>query len=165
MRKAGDIISEIFRDRFGPGFLETARQGSGLFSSWSQIVTEAWPRSEDVPAVAAHSKIREFERGLLIVEADHPGWIQILQTKQAALLSAAQRKYPELDIRSIAFRLSRGPLAPSPALTAEAPEKKEDPEKNEVPEKNEGCARPRDEEFYAALKGLEKSMKKRNRLR
>ena len=114
MRKAGDIILDIFKERFGPGFIENARTSAGLFSSWTRIVAEVWPRSfdtdtepGDVPAAAVHSRIRELERGLLLVEADHPGWIQILQTKQAELLSAAQRRYPDLDIRSIAFRLSR----------------------------------------------------------
>jgi hypothetical protein len=47
---------------------------------------------------------------VLIVEADHPGWIQILQTKQAELLLAVQRQCPRLDIRGIAFRLSRKEL-------------------------------------------------------
>ena len=95
--------------------METAHSTNGLFSSWSQIVAKVWPRSfdadeqkaQDVPAAAVHSRIRELERGVLLVEADHPGWIQILQTKQRELLSAVQRRYPELNIRGIAFRLSR----------------------------------------------------------
>ena len=114
MRKAGDIISALFKERFGPEFMETARSTAGLFSSWSQVVTEAWPRTaggeqkeDDIPAAAVHSRIQELERGVLFVEADHPGWIQILQTKQQELLSAVRRRYPELDIRAIAFRLSK----------------------------------------------------------
>jgi predicted nucleic acid-binding Zn ribbon protein len=118
MRKAGDIITELFRERFGDQFMETARSTAGLFSSWTKVVAEAWSRTErrtenspeDVPAAAVHSRIRELERGVLLVEADHPGWIQILQTKQAALLSAVQRRYPDLDIKAIAFRLSREPF-------------------------------------------------------
>ena len=105
MRKAGDILSDFFREKFGPQFMETARSTSGLFSSWARVV-------EDIPAAAAHSRIRELERGILLVEADHPGWIQILQTKQGELLSVVQSRYPELDIRGIAFRLSREPFAP-----------------------------------------------------
>jgi predicted nucleic acid-binding Zn ribbon protein len=120
MRKAGDVITELFREQFGPEFMASARASSDLFSSWPQVIAKVWPRSfdaedpgagpDDVPAAAVHSRIRELERGMLLVEADHPGWIQILQTKQAELLSAVQRGYPELDIRGIAFRLSRTPL-------------------------------------------------------
>jgi predicted nucleic acid-binding Zn ribbon protein len=107
MRKAGDIISALFKEQFGHEFIETARASAGLFSSWTRIVTEVWPRNPDseIPAAAVHSRIRELERGILLVEADHPGWVQILQTKQSDLLSAVQRRFPELEIRGIAFRL------------------------------------------------------------
>ena len=88
--------------------METARSTSALFSSWTRIVMEAWPQ-EDVPTAAAHSRIRELQRGVLLVEADHPGWIQILRTKQTELLAVVKRRYPELDIKGISFRLSKNP--------------------------------------------------------
>ena len=125
MRKAGEIISELFRENFGLEFTETAHFTVGLFSSWTRIVTEVWPRSfsadekkadlgpQDIPVVAAHSRIRELERGVLLIEADHPGWIQILQTKQGELLFAVQKRYPQMDIRGITFRLSRAPFSPN----------------------------------------------------
>jgi len=125
MKKAGEVISALFKENFGNEFMEIARSNAGLFSSWSEIVAEAWqgkikvsaledsvknPGLEDLPPAAAHSRICELERGLLLVEADHPGWIQILQTKRQELLAAAGRRYPELGIRSIAFKLSREPF-------------------------------------------------------
>jgi len=114
MKRAGDIVLDLFKERFGPEFLETARSNASLFTSWQKIVTEVWPRKdgdgiEDMPAAATHSQIKELDKGVLLVEADHPGWIQILQTKQSELLSAVQRRYPELEVRTISFRLSRMP--------------------------------------------------------
>jgi len=114
MKKAGDIITAMFRESFGPEFAKTANSSVGLFSSWQKIVTEVWPRKGgaekgDMPAAASHSKIKELEKGVLFVETDHPGWIQILQTKQSELLSVVQRRYPELEVRAIAFRLNRRP--------------------------------------------------------
>jgi predicted nucleic acid-binding Zn ribbon protein len=92
--------------------VDNARSSSELFNSWEKIVCQVWPHgenqiNEDIPAAAVHSRIKNLERGMLIVEADHPGWIQILQTKQAELLQAIQYRYPKQDIRGIAFRLSR----------------------------------------------------------
>jgi len=118
MKRAGDIVLDLFKDRFGPEFLETARTNASLFSSWQELVIEVLPRKfgdevEDIPAAASHSRIRELEKGVLLVEADHPGWIQILQTKQSELLSAVKRRYPELEVRAISFRLSRAPM-PAP---------------------------------------------------
>ena len=102
MRKASEVLAALFRKEFGQEFIETARSSAGLFSSWSQIV-------EDIPNAAAHSQIRELEKGQLLVEVDHPGWIQTLKIKQQELLAATKRRYPELDIRSITFKLSRDP--------------------------------------------------------
>ena len=174
MRKAGDIVSAFFRERFGPDFMDNARSTAGLFSSWKEIVTEIWPRTygseqskEDIPAAAVHSQIHELERGILLVEADHPGWIQVLQTKQAELLSAVQKRYPELNIRGIAFRLSRGsnvsPPASGHSVTAAEKEDFGVYEEWDSRQINADCqGKPKDEEFYRALKGLEESIKKRN---
>ena len=188
MRKAGEIVTAFFREGFGSDFMDNARSTTGLFSSWKEIVTKIWPRAygseqskEDVPAAAVHSQIYELERGILFVEADHPGWIQILQTKQAELLSAVQKRYPELDIRGIAFRLSRGsnvsPPAPGHSVTVSEKEDFDVCEEKDSRQMNADCQeipagsdrsgavkpdKPRDEEFYKALKGLEESMKKRN---
>jgi predicted nucleic acid-binding Zn ribbon protein len=115
MRKAGDIISLLFKQRFGEDFMENARSSAELFNSWEKTVCQVWPRGDDqkngdIPAAAVHSRIKELEHGILLVEADHPGWIQILQTKQAELLQAVQRRCPKLDIRGIAFRLEKKDL-------------------------------------------------------
>ena len=112
VRKAGDILTELFRERFGKDFVEAAQSGPGLFSSWDKIAKEVWPREEEALA-AAHTKICELEGGVILIEADHPGWVQILQTKKTEILSAIRRHYPDMDIKSLSFRLARGP-GPSP---------------------------------------------------
>lgn len=168
MRKAGDVVTALFTDRYGPEFMENARSNAGLFSSWNELVSEVWPigpdqRKDDIPAAAVHSRIKELERGMLLVEADHPGWIQILQTRQAELLSVVQRRYPELDIRGIAFRLGRE-IPPDPLDPQISPDNSEPENYTFEPARNSDQEEPGNEEFYAALKGLEKSMKKRNGL-
>jgi len=161
MRKAGDIISGLFKQRFGEEFIENARLSSELFSSWEKTVCQVWPcgedqKNEDIPAAAVHSRIKELERGVLFVEADHPGWIQILQTRQAELLLAIQRRCPKLDIRGIAFRLSKEPVKIRVAEEAKATTESGEKIKSRISQK--------DDEFYTALKGLEESIKKRNGL-
>jgi len=167
MRKAGEIISVLFKQRFGENFMENARLSADLFNSWENTVCQAWPRgedqkSEDVPAAAVHSRIKELEHGVLFVEADHPGWIQILQTRQAELLLAVQRRCPRLDIRGIAFRLSREPgrVGSKEPAGARATGEIKTTAEGETDSKSQS----RDEEFYSALKGLEESVKKRNNL-
>ena len=105
MKKIGDIFSEFFKENFGKSFEEYNRKS--IFSSWEKIINEAWPQDDEVHPAAAHSKIRELDKGVLLVEADHPGWVQTLGTKKAELLLAAQNQFPELEIKSINIRLSR----------------------------------------------------------
>lgn len=94
MKKAGDLLSAFF-DR---QMLRTAQGYSELFSSWQSIAGEK---------LACHSWIRELDRSVLLIEADHPGWIQILQSKQVELLDRVRSNFPELTITGISFRLGR----------------------------------------------------------
>ena len=149
--------------------MENASLSAELFSSWEKTVCQAWPRgedqkSEDVPAAAAHSRIKELEHGVLFVEVDHPGWIQILQTRQAELLLAVQRLCPKLDIRGIAFRLSREPDRADSKEPAGARATVEIKTTAEGETYSKSQSAQKNEEFYSALKGLEESIKKRNSL-
>ncbi|MDR1970645.1 MAG: DciA family protein [Treponema sp.] len=98
MKKAGEYMAAII----DANLYSKVKAYSGFFSSWAQIA-----QSCGIAAAAGYSRIRELERGILMVEADHPGWVQLLQTKAQQLLSTAQRRFPELDIRGISFTLSR----------------------------------------------------------
>jgi hypothetical protein len=115
VRKAGDILTALFNEKFDPVFLHKAKTTAGLFTSWDEITGEA-----GIASASSHSRIFELERGILLIETEHPGWRQILQTKQSQLLEMVQRKYPELEIRGIAFHLSRDPQVFSTALEAPA---------------------------------------------
>jgi hypothetical protein len=99
VKKIGELLSAFFDE----GTMEKARGYNDLFSSWRDIAGEG---------VAAHSRIVELEKSVLRIEADHPGWIQILQIRQKGLLNRVCRKFPTLKITGISFRLSRNPGAP-----------------------------------------------------
>ena len=120
MKKAGDIISDLFKTSFGEDFFNSAKSSAELFNSWDRIVFEAWypgavpaadqqnpDAAQEIPAAAAHSRISDLKRGVLLIEADHPGWVQILQTKKADLLEVVKRRCPSMDIRNISFILNR----------------------------------------------------------
>jgi serine phosphatase RsbU (regulator of sigma subunit) len=108
--------------------LQEAAEYSKLYKAWNSIIDEAFisrwrsdnEEGEDfifddtetknrINALKLHdhSKVRELERQRLVVETDHPGWIQILQYKQRQLLAAAQRRFPHLEINSISFVLMK----------------------------------------------------------
>jgi hypothetical protein len=106
VKRAGELLSVFFNENISENLMETAQGYSDLFSSWA-VITE----KNGISSAASHSRIVELEKAVLLVEADHPGWIQILQTKQTYLLKTVIRRFPNLEIRGISFRLSRDPLS------------------------------------------------------
>jgi hypothetical protein len=114
MKKAGELLSNFFDAKT----LDTALGFSRLFSSWASVA-----EAHKIPGAASHSRIVELECCVLLIEADHPGWIQILQTKQQDLLVEFQQRFPDLTITGISFRLSRAPLELSARakVSADAP--------------------------------------------
>jgi hypothetical protein len=98
MKTAGEILSALFDE----GFVKKAQGYSKLFDSWTDITEK-----NGIASATAHSRIKDLDRGILLVEMDHPGWNQILQTKQSKLLNDYRMRFPELDICGISLMLSR----------------------------------------------------------
>jgi hypothetical protein len=147
-------ISSLLSSFFDEDKLRRGERFSDFFSSWPHIVG---------PRLAAHSRVSDVEKGILVVEAEHPGWIQLLQLKQSTILEEVSKRYPELALRGIVFRLSRQAGAPKPVPYAaprkEAPEP--DPAGMEVlsgPEGERKIEEIEDPEFKALLSGLRKTM-------
>jgi hypothetical protein len=160
MKKAGDLLSALFDEKL----LKKARGYSNLFSSWEEIT-----QKQGITAAAAHSRIVELERFVLLVEADHPGWIQLLQTKQRELLAMMQRRFPELTITGISFRLSRAPLQEEGPGEGGKDETAPPGANNPEPESSEPApeeeladiyARIDDDDFKLTLKRLEQGIRK-----
>ena len=99
MKTAGDILSTLFDERF----IKKAQGYSKLFDSWNDITAK-----NGIAAAADHSRIVDLDGGILLIEIDHPGWKQILQTKQIKFLNDFRYRFPELDISGISFMLGKG---------------------------------------------------------
>jgi len=98
MKTVGAILSSFIDE----GFVKKAKGYSNLFDSWEDISAK-----NGIAAAAAHSRIIELDKGILLIETDHPGWKQILQTKQSKLLNDFHIRFPDMDISGISFILGR----------------------------------------------------------
>ena len=94
MRKVGDILKDYLRER---GWL-TESPYATLFSGWSHVAG----------GLAAHTRLRDVHEGIMVVEADHPGWLQMARMRKEALLSAARAAAPYARITDIRFLLGPG---------------------------------------------------------
>ena len=112
MNTAGSIISNLFDEQF----LKKAQGYSKLFESWKELAEK-----NGIAAAADHSRIKDLDRGILLVEMDHPGWKQIIQTKQSQLLNDFRTRFPQLDISGISLMLGKNEPQPEETETEETP--------------------------------------------
>ncbi len=118
IKNISSLLSAFFNN-------ETIRQGrhyAEVFGAWKQIAGER---------LAAHSRVVEIEKGFLIVAAEHPGWIQLLQLRQTELLDSVRIRFPGLALRGIVFRLENGD-APSKSADARGRQEHMDPREDEA---------------------------------
>ena len=98
MKRVGDVLSVIFDE----GLSKKARGYSAVFSCWKDLAEK-----NGIAAASDHSWIKSLDKGLVWIEVDHPGWKQILQTKESKLLSDFRYRFPEMDISGISIVLCR----------------------------------------------------------
>lgn len=90
--------SELIRTILSPDVAAKAGSWSRFFGSWERAAGDR---------LSAHSRPVDVRNGIVIVEADHPGWVQLLQLDQKRILDAIKRSFPELDITGIAFKTAK----------------------------------------------------------
>jgi hypothetical protein len=155
-------VSSLLSSFFDADKLRQGERYSDFFSSWPAIVGDR---------LAAHSRVADVNKGILIVEAEHPGWIQLLQLKQSGILANVAKRYPELNLRGIVFRLAGTPAkggvlgAALDPLGRIAPAAEPDPtpeERAALDEKREEAKKAVEEitdpEFKDLLSSLRKTM-------
>jgi hypothetical protein len=98
MKRVGDLLSAIFDEKT----LKKADGYSAFFSCWKDLVEK-----NGIAAASAHTWIKSLDKGLVWIEVDHPGWKQILQTKESKLLSDFRYRFPDLDISGISIVLCK----------------------------------------------------------
>ena len=98
MKRAGDILSALFDEKF----MKKAGEYSDLVSCWKDLAEE-----NGIAAAADHSRIKNLNRGIVLLEADHPGWKQIIKTKESALLAGLRRRFPDMGISGLSVVLGK----------------------------------------------------------
>ena len=103
MKRIGDIITSVFDE----SMMDKADGYSVFFSCWKDITEK-----NGIPAAAAHSWIKSLDNGLVWIEVDHPGWKQIIQTKERKFLYDFRYRFPSMGISGISIMLCRPDTRP-----------------------------------------------------
>ena len=81
---------------------ENLEKNNKLFSVWKKVVTSVSKVGQNL---YDHSSVCELKNGILLIEADHPGWIQMLQMNSQYIIRGLKMYASELNICSLAFKL------------------------------------------------------------
>lgn len=96
---ASQMISRVF----GNVEAGTIESGNKIVSSWRKVVETINP---DGNKLSAHSKISDLKNGILLIETDHPGWIQMLKIHEKYILKGLRNLNKDVKIYSLAFKLA-----------------------------------------------------------
>jgi hypothetical protein len=110
MKKAAEILARLLEK--GPA---GAPPFHALFGGWQEIAG---------PSLAEHCRAYEVRHHSLLVEADHPGWMQLLLMQKKAILARIHQRFPQLELRDIRVRVGGAKpamAAPKPAIAARQP--------------------------------------------
>ena len=90
--------------------------GNELSSVWKKVVSkvhsykdEAEDSERRMPIgerLAGNTRVIDLKNGVLLIETDHPGWIQYLKLYQKFILNGLKMSLPKLKISSLAFRVA-----------------------------------------------------------
>jgi len=92
MKRVGDLLREYLREK---GWA-SQNPYAALFEQWPRIAGDA---------LAKHCRLTDVDEGVLRVEVDHPGWLQMLQLRRVSLLEAARKAAPEARIDGMRIHL------------------------------------------------------------
>ena len=101
LRKADELVQR---------FLDSIGQSGGseyveLFRSWQGVIGEH---------LAAHSRPVDVRGRHLVIEADHPGWVQLVMLARGRILRELGRRFPDLGLTGIMVRNAAATPADGP---------------------------------------------------
>jgi predicted nucleic acid-binding Zn ribbon protein len=99
VKKAGDVLKRYLREK---GWLDGGPYDA-LFRAWPAIAGNE---------LAPHTRLVDVQKGMLLVEVDHPGWLQMVRLRQAGLLEAARQVAPNVPVSGIKARVGAGHTRP-----------------------------------------------------
>lgn len=87
-----------------------------ICSVWKKVVSgvhsyrhESEDSEKRIPIgerLAGNTRVIDLKNGVLLVETDHPGWIQYLKIYKKFILNGLKMNLPNLKITSLAFRVA-----------------------------------------------------------
>lgn len=99
----GNLITQTFknisRDKY--------EQATSTVNIWKKVLRriKSNRNPNEGQNLSDHTSVVDLKNGVLLVEADHPGWIELLQLHKRYILNGLKMENSSLGIENIVFRL------------------------------------------------------------
>lgn len=117
-------ISSVLDGIFDVLHTTNAQNANMAATAWRKILLsiKSSTNPNEGANLAAHSRIVDFKNGVLLIEADHPGWIELLQLRKHYILKGLSFYAKSMQVETLAFRLAgkRGTVTGAAYSTEEA---------------------------------------------
>jgi len=112
-------INELLHKTFNNISVEGSKSASKIVEAWKNVLSKVksvnpQQNPNEGENLIDHSRVVDLKNGILLIEADHPGWISLLQFHKKFILKGMQMAVSGVSINSLAFRL-RGSQAGIPS--------------------------------------------------
>lgn len=103
-------INELIHRTFENISVEGSKSANRIVESWRNVLSRIKSVNPQMNPnegenLIDHSRVVDLKNGMLLIEADHPGWISLLQFHKKFILKGMQMSVPDANINSIVFRL------------------------------------------------------------
>lgn len=103
-------INSLLHKTFNSFVVEGSKNASKIVEAWSSVLSKIKSVNQtENPNEGAnlldHSRVVDLKNGILLIEADHPGWISLLQFHKKFILKGMQMYAGDVEIKLLAFRL------------------------------------------------------------
>ena len=95
-------FSQLVSSVFDGLSMVDAEHSVRVVSLWQEITESLSGRGS---FLSGHSRTIELKKGVLLVEADHPACINLLQMYKRAIVSALKKRAHELGVKNLVYRL------------------------------------------------------------
>ena len=99
----GDIINSAFKNISQADY----KKSNDIINIWEKVLLRIKSNSNPNEGrnLATHSRVIDFKNGILLVEVDHPGWIELLQLHKKYIITGLNMENKLVKVESLAFKL------------------------------------------------------------
>ena len=99
-------MANVINNLFNTIKVEDMSRASAVMDVWTKVLLKIKSSNPNEGRnLAEHSRIIDLSNGILLIEADHPGWIELIQLHKKFILNGIKMEQPSLKIENLAFRL------------------------------------------------------------